>query len=511
MRIPNRPASDVATRRAPATAIATWIGATAAAGWLAQATPAAAAPRTIVPGQGDSVALDDEPSPLAPRPLPTMVWENVELASMTALVNSHIIYLNRCAGGCEIVQGTTNSTADPVRSSLGHGVLSSFSRGDATWNAVVECMRDVFGGFNVEITESDPGALPHFEIIIGGTPQEIGLSAGVGGVSPFSCAPYIPNSVVFVFDVWGDNAEELCSTAAQEIAHSFSLDHAIEPSDPMTYYPYTGRRRFMNTQIQCGSDCDKNHRSPLGAACTGPDFQEHACACGDGAQTQNDVQVISALFGEGGATPPIVTIVSPKVGETVEPGFLVSAEIADDRAVTSAELRVDDALISTMAGGPYEFTGPLALADGTHTIVVTGYDDAGAPGRARVQVIVGPGCRSTADCPNDTDSCIGGRCVPGPGTVGGLGDTCVAATDCKSWQCANDNGARYCVEACEPGQCPSGFGCRDDGDGGGLCWPGFDEGFGGCAAAGSPPIGSIVLGLGFALAARRRRRRTLAP
>jgi Bacterial Ig domain len=474
---------------------------------LLRAAPAAAEPRTVVPGRGDSVVENAVPAPAVLRPQTQMVWEDVEIATVAAQVNSHIIYLNRCIGGCEVAQGTTNATSDPPRSSLGHGLLGAFSRSDTVWNTVVECMREVYAPFNVELTEIDPGALPHFEIMFGGIPQQLGMQPGIGGVSPFACVPYIPNSLVFVFDVWGDNAEEICATAAQEIAHSFALDHAIEPSDPMTYFAYQGRRRYVNAQIQCGSDCDKNARSPLGVACSGPDLQQHVCACGDGAQTQNDVQIISALFGETGATPPIVKITSPRVGDKVGPGFVVAAEIRDDAGVTSAEMRVDDELIGTLAGGPFEFTGPHDLADGTHTIIVTGYDDVGAPGRARIQVIVGPGCRGAADCPTETDSCIAGRCVAGPGAPGGLGAACLAALDCTSWQCANDNGARYCVESCSEDQCPDGFGCRPDGAGGGVCWPGFREGFAGCAAGmPSPPLASIALGLGFALVVVRRQR-----
>jgi hypothetical protein len=435
-----------------------------------------------------------------------MLWEAVDMANATTQVNSHIIYLNRCAGaGCLVAQGTTNATTDPIHSSLGHGMLSPFSHGDATWNTIVACMREVYAPFNVQITEVDPGVEPHFEILFGGTPQQIGLPADIGGVSPFSCVPYIPNSVVFVFDVWGDTPEELCATAAQEVAHSFSLDHAIEPSDPMTYFAYQGRRHYVNAQIQCGSDCDQKHRSPLGATCSGPDLQSHACACGNGAQTQNDVQVISALFGDGSTNPPAVKIVSPRVGDIVQPRFPIAVEVTG-ATPASVEVRVDGALLATLAGGPYAFTGPDALADGTHTIEATGYDVAGTPGRARVQVIVGPGCKAPADCTGEGDTCVGGRCVAGPGTVGGLGEVCVGSVDCKSWTCANDDGAKYCVEACTPGQCPSGFGCRGDGIGGGVCWPGFDESTAGCAAGRrSPPLGALALGLAFAAARRRRR------
>lgn len=445
--------------------------------------------------------------PARVRPRSAMMWEEVEPAALASDVNSHTIYLNRCpTSGCAVAQGATDSRTEPVHSSLGHGVLGGFTRGDATWNTVVACMKEVYAPFHVQITELDPGPQPHFEILFGGKPQDLGMDPSLGGVSPFSCAPYIPNSVVFVFDVWGNDPEELCATAAQEIAHSFSLDHTIEPSDPMTYFHYDGRRHYQNRQIQCGSDCDANHRSPLGATCTGDTFQDHACACGNGAQTQNAVQTINALFGDIDPSPPSVKITAPRVGAQVTGGFAVATEIFDDTKVVSAELRVDGALVQAANGNPSKFVGPPTLADGTHTIEVTAYDDTGTPGRARVQVIVGKGCAAPADCPLETDTCVGGRCVAGPTVSDGLGHTCAAATDCASWLCANDDGARYCVEPCDPGQCPDGFGCRSDGAGGGICWPGFDDGAAGCATAGSPPFASLLFGLGFAALVLRKRR-----
>ena len=443
-----------------------------------------------------------------------MVWEPVDPERAAAPVNSHIIYLNRCpTGGCTVVQGTTSSKSDPLHSSLGHGVVGAFTRGDETWNTIVACMKEVYAPFNVQITEVDPAAQPHFEIVFGGKPQDLGLDANLGGVSPFSCTRYIPDSVVFVFDVWGDNPDEICATAAQELAHSFALDHATEPSDPMTYFAYPGRRHYKDAQIQCGSDCDAHHRSPLGLACTGDLRQDHACACGNGAQTQNDVQIIKALFGDVHPSPPAVKITTPAAGDVVTGGFAIATEITDDTTVASTELRVDGALVQAAAGNPGRFTGPAQLADGTHTIEITAYDDLGAPGRARVQVVVGGGCGAPADCPLDSDACVGGRCVAGPTVVGGLGRGCEAAADCASWLCANDDGQRYCVEACRPGPCPSSVGCRDDGAGAGagagVCWPGFDDSSGGCAVTPARvPLAQILVGLGFAAFVLRRRARS---
>ena len=467
------------------------------------------APSLVIAAPADSAPVADATA-FSVKPRRAVQWEDVEMPAAQTAINTHTIYLHRCVGAdCTVAQGNTNATTNPIRSSLGHGTLSAFTQGDDTWNQIVACMRDVYSPFNVEVTEQSPGADPHFEILFGGKPQELGMQAGIGGVSPFSCVPYIPNSVVFVFDVWGNDAEEICATAAQEIAHSFSLDHSVEPSDPMTYYAYKGRRHYMNQQVQCGSDCDKNHRSPLGAACSGTDYQAHECACGDGSQTQNDYLTIQNLFGGGSGDPPVVKITSPKVGETVTDNFPVTIQATDETAVVSTELRVDGQLINTLTAGPYAFTGPSGLANGTHTVEVTAYDSGGASSRARVAVVVGPGCKAADDC-GTAQICIGGRCAAGPEIAGGLGTTCAQANDCSSLQCANDNGAQYCVEACTPGQCPSGFGCRSDGSGGGVCWPGFDDSNGGCTVASAPamPLGPAILGLGLgALLFRRRRTR----
>jgi uncharacterized protein (TIGR03382 family) len=39
---------------------------------------------------------------------------------------------------------------------------------------------------------------------------------------------------------------------AQEVAHSFGLDHELLASDPMTYLDYAGERTFQDTMAFCG-------------------------------------------------------------------------------------------------------------------------------------------------------------------------------------------------------------------------------------------------------------------
>lgn len=457
---------------------------------------------------GATINEDTTPAPLKAGNRLVRVWSDVD-PGVVAAANTNTIYMNRCMGGCTVRRaGSTNSTTVPDSSNIigvSQGTLSQLSVSDFTWNQIMMCMRDVFGPFNVNITDVDPGSAPHFEIMLGGTPGQVGMSNGIGGVSPATCASYIPNSLVFVFDVWGDDVEEICSTAAQEIAHSFSLDHTTEASDPLTYFSFNGRKRFKNGNEPCGSDCVNG--SAGGLQCTGANQQTRACFCG-GSQ-QNPTAEIKALFGDGTPTPPIVKVLSPKTGDNVAPGFPVTTEVTDDQGVQKVELRVDGQLVQTLAVGPYAFNAPSDLGNGTHTVEVTGYDVFGTTSKITVQVVIGEPCGKPADCPNDTDTCIGGRCVPGPGAQGGLGSDCSAGQTCASGQCTGTTEGSYCTESCSlgAGQCPTGFGCLDTGvgDGTGVCFPGYDDGTGGgCSSGGGAPLG-LGLGLAALLVFRRRR------
>ncbi len=456
----------------------------------------------------DSITEDTSPMVALERPRTSRVWEDLQPGELAA-ANTNKIFLNRCAGGCMVTPGNTDSRTNRSTIPDQQSMLSAFSRGDAVWNNVVACMKDVFTPFGVEILTTDPGpTVNHFEIMIAGTPGQLQLGNGTGGISPYNCnVEYIPNSLVFVFDVWGNNVEDICATAAQELAHSFRLDHVIDQTDPLTYYTYSGRKKFKDASVQCGSDC-VGGRAPFGQTCSGANTQSHTCSC-TGQNTQNSVAVIKSLFGTGTPTPPELTITTPKTGDNVAPSFPVAAEASDINGIGMVELRVDGLLAGTATQVPYVFNAPSMLADGTHTVEVTAYDQFGASTAKTVQVIIGKPCGKPSDCPLDTDTCIGGRCVPGPGVQGGLGSVCTENTACASGQCGADaEGNRYCVDVCVLGadQCPDGFGCLEAGENNGVCWPGHDDGSGGGCSTGSG--GALAIGLSFlALVIARRRPR----
>ncbi len=423
--------------------------------------------------------------------------------------NTRTIFLNRCVGGCQVTTGQTDSRTN--RSSIADtGRLGAFSRGDTVWDNVVACMRDVFAqtGSDVDIVTTDPGNVPHFEIMIGGTPGQLGFNQNTGGVSPWTCAgDYIQNSLVFVFDVWGSNVEDICSTAAQEVAHSWHLDHVTLASDPLTYFGFNGRRYYRDQAAQCGSDC-VNGQSPFGATCTGANQQTHPCDC-TGAATQNSISTIRALFGTGVPTPPNISIIRPTANQVLNPGFPVEVTLEDENGINLVELLIDGAVVATKTTLPYVFAAPTTIAAGTHTLAIRATDGFDAAATQEVPFVIATACTIPSDCPLDTDTCIDGRCMPGAGVQGGLGSVCVDATSCASGECASDNaGNRYCTVACDPSNsgCPADFECLDAGSTG-VCWPtnaaSEDTDDGGCSTSGGGA--PLMLGLGALFLLGRRR------
>ncbi|MGE0548498.1 MAG: Ig-like domain-containing protein [Kofleriaceae bacterium] len=433
------------------------------------------------------------------RPLPTYKIIGPGLPTTdedgVSVAVSNVIYLNNCKpNGCQVFPGpenaATGSSGIPEQSS----VVTPFAYDDNTWNQVVECVKDTYAPFGVNIVTERPATGSYHMAIVAGRPQDVQMQNGVGGVSPFSCG-YINNSISYSFsNIYGGDVNDICWTVAQETAHSWGLDHKYDNRDPMTYMQSgPARKTFQDSAGPCG------------------EFSARSCQCGG--NTMNSYQEILATFGGSTPTPPTVDITSPKDGDTVNVGFAVRADIKDDLSPSKAELRIDGVLVGTLTYATpsqvWTWNAPSNLSQGTHTVKVTGYDVGQTPTEDSIKVTIGKACGKPADCPLDTDTCIDGRCAPGSGVQGGLGNTCANNTECASGQCAGDSsGNSYCVEGCDVDDdgCPSGFGCIEAG-GQGVCWPGGDDG-GGCTTQGDPR-GVVLLGIGFAvvLVVRRRRRR----
>jgi cysteine-rich repeat protein len=204
-----------------------------------------------------------------------------------------LLYLNRCSGGCSFAPGIDNSIDD--RSSLVSSIssISPYLWGDASFEEVLECVRDMYAPFGVTVIHSDPGAVPHLEIVVAGYPDEIGLGAGTGNVAPFSCG-FVENGVAFAFaNLYGDARQSICESAAQASGSLVGLDHAYSCPDTMTYLSGCGPKGFTDADVPCG------------------EFGARTCACGG--ITQNSYQSLLGLYGASSLAVPVGSWVVPTI------------------------------------------------------------------------------------------------------------------------------------------------------------------------------------------------------
>jgi uncharacterized protein (TIGR03382 family) len=435
-----------------------------------------------------------------------------EPTSVPTLVNSHVVFLNRCSSGCQVLIGTTDSRSD--HSDIGHGTLSAYPYGDSRWQQVVSCVKGVMAPFNITVTDQDPGTADHFEVMVAGSPGQLGLSGGVGGIADYACnspgvCSYVPNALVFDFtDVWGGSVTQDCGTIAQEVAHAWTLDHSTVQSSPMTYYPYQTPLAYHDG-APCGSDCSGGQSPfPFSLPCSN---NMHTCMS-TGTATQNEAQLVAKLFGPAGAAAPTVKITSPANDSAQQSGFQVQVTCTSGDGVQEVDLSIDGVPKSSLTSSPYNFTTPM-LVDGSHDISVTCATNKLATATAEITIVVGQKCSNDQGCP-DNDICYNSACIAGPNAPNGLGATCTSNDKCASGQCASDGTMQVCVVPCDTNNdhCPAGFGCLPEGATGGVCWPGAAHGptAGGCCdASGGVPDGPIVLSFGVAgvLVLRRRRPR----
>lgn len=408
---------------------------------------------------------------------------------------SNVIYLNNCKpNGCQLTRGQENSTQN--KSSIIGGqtaTVQPFAYSDTVWQQVVDCVKQTYSPFGVEIVTARPASGNYHMAIVAGLPQNIGEPQGVGGVSPFSCG-YLPNAISYSFaNVYGGSVNDICWTVAQETAHSWGLDHKFDNRDPMTYLQSgPSRKNFMNETGSCG------------------EFSARSCDCNYGGPGMNSYAEILGTFGGNTPTPPTINFTAPMNGATgLAAGFPIQAQISDDVGISKVELRIDNMLIDTKEQAPWAWAAPMSLGQGTHQIELTAYDFSNTPAKQMVSATLGNPCEDNSMCPSG-NVCLQGRCVLGNGQSGGLGTSCGTNGDCASGQCAGDGaGTQLCVEGCDPAlqACPSGFECLGDA-GAAVCWPAASEGIcnvGGNGGGKAAPT-FLLLGIAALWITRRRRR-----
>jgi MYXO-CTERM domain-containing protein len=333
----------------------------------------------------------------------------------SALAQSRIIYLNHT--GVTLRPGNNDSRNNFSTIVSQQVSIPAWNPGGTVWNDTVSCFTEIFSRFDVQVVTTDPGNVPHIEAVFGGTPTQVGLPSNVGGVSPFTTdCSIIENSIVFTFSaVLPNDARLNCEIMAQEVAHSYGLDHELLASDPMTYLNYNGNREFQNQAVSCGESTPRN--------------------CGINGSTcrtnQNSVQLLSDRVGIGDAIAPALNWTAPANNATVPPGFQVNATATDNVAVMYAKLSLDGGEpVQATGAGPYLFATPSDLAEGTHTIQIEISDGKNTKSEMRTVTVAkgadpnpngsnDPGTGGTPGTPNDV---VGGCSTGGsPGLLLGLG------------------------------------------------------------------------------------------
>ena len=339
--------------------------------------------------RGSFQVVDDrvfEVAPVAPEPLAA----------------GHLLYMNKDGGA--YTPGNNDSRTNRSTLIQTTRMVPAWDVDAGTWADVMSCVRAQFAAFDIEVTDVDPGSAAHIESVVGGDPGDLGQPDGVAGVSPFTpdCG-VIANSIVFTFaEALPASAQIVCEVAAQEISHSFGLDHEFLCEDPMTYLSGCGAKSFQDVEAPCG------------------EFSARSCAIAGkydcGRDTQNSVALLTQRLGLRPGTPPVVSIVEPADGAVVPPGFGVTAEASDDAGVTEVELRIDGGSIATASAPPYTFTAPADLASGSHVVEVIARDTTGETSTS-VAVEVSEDAPPADDPPDD------GGDDGGDGEAGGEPDT----------------------------------------------------------------------------------------
>jgi hypothetical protein len=193
-----------------------------------------------------------------------------------------VIFMNRSGGMYEPAKSDDSRSN---RSSLitRTAVVPPFSGSDGDWNAILDCLRTLYAPFDVDITDRDPGDAQHLECVTGGWPEDAGFPANYGGVGTLAaCGSTVPNAVVFAFsEAWNGDPQLICEAAAQELGHTFALDHVLSCPDPMSYQYGCGAKVWHDEEARCG------------------EYQSRLCRCGGA--TQNGYRALRELLGDRNA------------------------------------------------------------------------------------------------------------------------------------------------------------------------------------------------------------------
>ena len=286
-------------------------------------------------------------------------------------VGQAVVFVN--FDGAQLSSGWDDSTNDVTQIGECAGNFAAYGEGNKR-DAVMQAVVNDWAAYNVIVTDERP-ASGDYTMNMTGPSNPFG--GGVLGIAPLDCDDeQTPNNITFAFHSVDDgfDASTTATTIAQEVAHSFGLEHVDDPNDIMNPFNAGGDPSFRDEclQIVQGGSCPSQHEAQ----------------CGD-AYAQNSHQELLALFGPNmpDTQQPTVSITFPLDGQEFDPGteLFLMVDAADDIGVASVKL-VQDGMeigddgsspfgweIGALASGVYEFYAIAVDAAGneTHSDTVT--------------------------------------------------------------------------------------------------------------------------------------------
>jgi hypothetical protein len=183
------------------------------------------------------------------------------------------IYLNGLGGP---MRGGRDVPTENRASALGDQrvAVPPFAGSAEQWKEIVECVRQGFAPFAVDLTTERPARPGYSMIVVGGSPSLLGREhlgrqhldrEHLGGYAPVGDGRE-RELVGFVFpEVAQNDPAKVCQAILHESGHLLGLDHVYACEDPMSYLS-CGTQRFLESEQPCGESEPRPCRYRGGAA-----------------------------------------------------------------------------------------------------------------------------------------------------------------------------------------------------------------------------------------------------
>lgn len=124
------------------------------------------------------------------------------------------------------------------------------------WQTLLDCVKQKFAPFNVQVTDVDPGNAAHFEIAF---VHDGFLGFAAPAVAPFKC-DMVPNGIGFVVQSYADaNPANACALAVYNVANMLGIEPVAACPDAMSFdVASCPSAPFSNTPLPCGTNAPAN-------------------------------------------------------------------------------------------------------------------------------------------------------------------------------------------------------------------------------------------------------------